>query len=64
MNIREFSDRVLAAAKAAGIDPAEIRTKAEAIMKAALADPCCATNPVPVTEEMVRAVLREVTGRG
>ena len=24
MNIREFSDRVLAAAKAAGIDPAEI----------------------------------------
>ena len=48
----------------AGIDPAEVRAKADAIVKAALADPCCATNPVPVTEELVRAVLREVTGRG
>ena len=48
----------------AGIDPAEVRAKAEAIVKAALADPCCATNPAPVTEETVRTVLREVTGRG
>ena len=48
----------------AGIDPAEVRVKTDAIVKAALEDPCCATNPIPVTEELVRAVLREVTGRG
>jgi 1-propanol dehydrogenase len=48
----------------AGIDPAEVRAKSDGILKAALADPCCTTNPTPVTEEMVRAVLREVTGRG
>ena len=48
----------------AGIDPAEVRAKNDGIVKAALADPCCATNPIPVTEEMVRTVLREVTGRG
>lgn len=48
----------------AGIDPAEVRAKSDGIIKAALADPCCTTNPTPVTEEMVRAVLREVTGRG
>lgn len=48
----------------AGIDPSEIRAKADDIVKAALADPCCAANPTPVTEELVRAVLREVTGRG
>ena len=48
----------------AGIAPEELFAKADAIVSAALADPCCATNPVPVTEEMVRAVLREVAGRG
>ncbi len=48
----------------AGIDPAEIRSKADGIIQAALADPCCATNPLPVTEKTVRTVLREVTGRG
>lgn len=48
----------------AGIDPAKIREKAEEIVTAVLKDPCCATNPVTVTEELVLAVLREVTGRG
>lgn len=48
----------------AGIDPTEVRAKTDGIVKAALADPCCATNPTPVTEDAVRAVLREVTGRG
>ena len=48
----------------AGIDPGELRAKADGIIASTLADPCCATNPVPVTEELVRAVLREVTGRG
>ena len=48
----------------AGIDAGEIRTKTDAIVKAVLADPCCATNPMTVTEEMVRSALREVTSRG
>jgi alcohol dehydrogenase class IV len=48
----------------AGVDAAEIRTKTDAIIKAVLDDPCCETNPVPLTQELVRGVLREVTGRG
>jgi alcohol dehydrogenase class IV len=48
----------------AGIDPAEIRAKTDKIIAASLADPCCTTNPVPVTEDRVRSVLREVVGRG
>ncbi len=48
----------------AGIESGELQAKTEQIVAAALADPCCATNPVPVTEEMVRTVLREVAGRG
>ena len=48
----------------AGIDPGELSARTGAIITAALADPCCATNPVAVTDEMVRAVLSEVTGRG
>ena len=47
----------------AGIDPREVRGKADAIIKAALEDPCCESNPVQVTESMVRSVLEEVTGR-
>ena len=34
--------------------------KREAILDAALADPCCATNPAPVTRAMARQVLDEV----
>ena len=48
----------------AGICPTEVRQKAEPIIKATLADPCCATNPLPVTEGMVRSVLSEVIGHG
>lgn len=48
----------------ANVKPAELRTKTEEIVAAALADPCCITNPIPVTEEMIRRVLREVAGRG
>ncbi len=47
----------------AGIDPREVRRQWDAIIGAALADPCCGTNPVPVTESMVRWLLEEVTGR-
>ena len=48
----------------AGISPAQAWEKREKIIKAAVADPCCNTNPEPVTTEMVEAVLEEVIGRG
>ena len=48
----------------AGVDGALLQAKSEQIVASSLADPCCATNPVPVTPERVRQVLREVTGRG
>ena len=47
----------------AGIRPSEVWRNADAVVKAALADPCCETNPVPVEEFMVRKILEEVTGR-
>ena len=48
----------------AGISAIQVRQKAPGIVKAALADPCCGTNPLPVTENMVRNILIEVTGHG
>ena len=35
-----------------------------ALIAAVLADPCCKTNPVPVTAELVGTVLRQVAGHG
>ncbi len=46
----------------AGIEPSRLRQDTEAIVTATLADPCCQTNPVPVTPSMVRQVLKEVGG--
>ena len=46
----------------AGIPPAKVRQMADSIVAAALQDPCCDTNPVPVTAPMVRGILEEVTG--
>ena len=48
----------------AGVAPVQVRQKADSIVKAAMADPCCATNPVSVTEGMIRDILSEVTGHG
>ena len=48
----------------AGVDANVLQAKSEQIIAAALADPCCESNPVPVTAETVRRVLWEVTGRG
>ena len=36
----------------------------EALVEAVLADPCCQTNPLPVTGELVRELLRQVAGHG
>ena len=46
----------------AGADLQVLKKAQEKIVQTALADPCCQTNPVPVTAEMVRRVLKEVTG--
>ena len=47
----------------AGVEPRLVWRNMGDIAKAALADPCCATNPVRVEDFMVRQVLEEVTGR-
>ena len=46
------------------VAPSRIRQGADAIVKATLSDPCCATNPVKPDETMVRSVLQQVTGIG
>ena len=48
----------------AGIAPAQVAAKRQEIIKAVLADPCCGTNPVPVTAQLAEAVLHEVSGIG
>ncbi len=48
----------------AGVDPAEIRRHRETLVASALEDPCCRTNPVPVTADTVATVLEAVTGHG
>ena len=46
----------------AGVDPRQIWAQAGNIVNAALADPCCATNPMPADDFLVRRILEEVTG--
>ena len=48
----------------AGVDLCQLRQNREKLVAATLADPCCDTNPVAVTPEMVRQILTEVSGRG
>ena len=48
----------------AGISPQQVRQATDSIVNAALADPCCATNPVRPDEKTVRQILRQVTGVG
>jgi alcohol dehydrogenase class IV len=48
----------------AGIDILQLEKKADALVSAALLDPCCATNPVRPTEAHIRKILTEVSGRG
>ena len=48
----------------AGIPAGQVRKNRDAICRAAMADPCCATNPIEVDGALVRAVLESVTGRG
>lgn len=48
----------------AGIAPAHLREKLETIVAAALADPCCATNPVKPEAHHIRQILHQVMGHG
>ena len=48
----------------AGVAPRQVWASSGEIVRATLADPCCATNPVPVDDFVVRRILEEVTGRG
>ena len=47
----------------AGVDPRAVWRNTGQIVNAALNDPCCATNPMPVEDFLVRRILEEVTGR-
>ena len=48
----------------AGVNPADVKAAEAEIIKAALADPCCATNPRPVDEGAGHLILAEVMGNG
>lgn len=48
----------------AGVSAAQVQQKMEELVSAALADPCCMTNPLPPDETIVRQIITEVTGRG
>ena len=47
----------------AGVDPRAVWRNAGEIVKAALEDPCCKSNPMEVEDFLVRRILEEVTGR-
>ena len=47
----------------AGVDPRQVWAQTGEIVRAVLADPCCATNPLRVDDFLVRRILEEVTGR-
>ncbi len=48
----------------AGIHPTQVEQKTDALVSAALSDPCCATNPVKPQAQHIRRIINEVTGRG
>lgn len=46
----------------AGVSADSLSQKMPSLIRAILEDPCCSTNPVPVTEAGVRGILWEVAG--
>ena len=48
----------------AGVSAADVRRNMDGLVAAALADPCCATNPVRADETAVRRILSEAIGHG
>lgn len=47
----------------AGIDPRSLWRNMDAIVAAAMADPCCKTNPMEAEPFLIRRILDEVSGR-
>ena len=47
----------------AGVDPRSVWANVHKIVEAALADPCCKSNPMEAEGFLVRRILEEVTGR-
>lgn len=47
----------------AGIDPRSLWRNMDAIVQAAMADPCCKTNPMMAEPFLIRRILDEVAGR-
>lgn len=47
----------------AGVEPQAVWHNTDEIVRAAMADPCCETNPMPVEDFLIRRILEEVTGR-
>ena len=48
----------------AGIRPQDLKRSLGALVTAAMADPCCKTNPIPPTPGMLEELLLEVMGHG
>ena len=48
----------------AGVEPRKVREMTQQLVEAALADPCCRTNPIKPEAHMVRGILLQVTDRG
>lgn len=48
----------------AGVSATLVQKKMDDLVAAALADPCCKTNPVMPDDAMIRKIITEVTGRG
>ena len=48
--------------KEAGIPEDRLASAEERVVSAAMADRCCETNPVPVTESLLRSLYRAVGG--
>ena len=47
-----------------GISPTAVQEKMEGLIQGALADPCCATNPVKADDATIRSIITEVAGCG
>ena len=47
----------------AGISPRVLWQNVPELVRAVLEDPCCASNPMPVEDFLIRRILEEVTGR-
>ena len=48
----------------AGVMPQQVEAKMDALIQAALADPCCATNPLKPQAQHIRHILHRVMGHG